>query len=362
MRKESQLFTINGAQTAHTNGNGVSGAHLDETIPAGPPKRDKTRVFDVILRMHSDLVEYGRDRAAMSGDVEPRAPDLRVLEEHAEAMADEAYREAYDPSKHEDHRLRESEYQKLTADRTEAELRVNYAAADVAELEEAMGKVQSNMSPPSRPHVLMGSAVAGLALTIAPTLHDYVFITMKDDVMNWALSLVSAATYGVFITWGLLDSDDAGGRRSVRNWLGLAGGIGVPVGLGILRVANAVGSAEVLFAVALTIVEIGIVLLLESRASSLRVSYQEWAAQHAVVKDISSRLEATRKHLERRKQMLAEINRSIDDHIRHVEELAMRHFNIDKIKEDALKAVRDGYYAGIAANRGRSRGIRRMVK
>ncbi len=359
----SNHFTGNGSQATQPNGNGAAVHAFEETLrDDAPPKRAKGGVIDVILRMHSDLVEYGQNRALVSGDVEPRPSDLRVLEEHAEAMAEEAYRDAYDPSKHEDHKLREAEYQKLTVDREEAELRVNYAAADVAELEESMAKVQSNMTAPGKPQVLMVSAVAGLALTIAPTLHDYVFITMKDDVLNWAISLLSAATYGVFITWGLLDSDDLGGRRSARNWLGLAGGIGVPIGLGMLRVANAVDRVELLFAVALTVVEIGIVLLLESRAVTLRVAYQEWAAQHATVKDISARLEAARAHHARRKQMLAEINDAISTHIRHVEELSIRNFNIEKIRLDALKAVRDGYYAGVAANRGRSRGIRRGIK
>src|SRR2546427_11287860 len=100
---------------------------------------------------------------------------------------------------------------------------------------------------------------------------------MKEDVLNWAISLLSSTIYGVFITWGLLDADDAGGRRTIRNLLGLTGGIAIPIGLGILRVANAVGVAEILFAGALTIIEIGIIVLLESRLATLRGGDQEWA-------------------------------------------------------------------------------------
>jgi hypothetical protein len=345
----------NGNGNGHGAGNGASAAFTEEKQQQPFSRPTQGKVSNVLLQMHNDLVEYGRKRAKLSLDIKPNQDDLLALQEHAEAMADEAYREAYDPAKHEDHKLREAEYQKLQADREEAELTAGYALAEVAKLETEMAKAQSNMLPPTKPQVLMVSAVAGLALTIAPTLHDYVFITMTDDITNWAVSLLSAAIYGVFITWGLLDSDDVRGRRSARNWLGLVGGIGVPVGLGLLRIANASDTAEIVFAIALTVVEVGIVILLESRSATLRVAYQEWAVQQAGGKDIVTRLEAARAKLARRKQSLAEINDSINGHINLVSELAVRNFNIDKIKADAVRAVRDGYFDGIAYNRGLTR-------
>jgi hypothetical protein len=346
----------NGSHPEQTSGPAAAGAEGNKKSPFS--RSAQGEVVDVILSMHSDLVEHGRERALLSGDIEPREDDLRVLEDHASAMAEQAYREAYDPDKHEDHKLREAEYHKLQKMRDEAELTTSYAVADVADLEKEMSRAQSNMKTPTTPQVLMLSAVAGLALTIAPTLHDYIFITMKDDVLNWTVSLLSAITYGVFITWGLLDSDDAGGRRSIKNWLGLAGGIGVPLGLGMLRIANAIGFAEVFFAIALTVIEIGIVLLLESRAAALRTAYQDWAGQQAFLNNISTRLQSARSQLAQRKEALGITNDAIAKHIRLVEELSVRHFNVEKIKTDAMRAVRDGYYAGISTNRGRTRGIR----
>jgi len=349
----------NGSGSFHSSAATIP-AESAQDVKKTPFSRPSTSaVADVILRMHSDLVEYGRRRAVSSGDVDPRDYEVDVLTKHAEAMADEAYREAYDPTLHQDHKFRETEYQKLQSDRKEAELTSNHSAAEVRDLEEEMAKARSEMKTPNRPQVLMISAVAGLALTITPTLHDYVFITIKDDWSNWGLSLISALTYAVFITWGLIDSDDATGRRTVRNWLGLVGGVGVPIGLGILRVANAVGSGEILFALALTIIEIGIIVLLEARATTLRVAYQEWSAQNAILQDISSRLEAARTDLAQRKRILAEICEAIKAHIRLVEELSVRNFNIERIKADAVSSIKDGYYAGLAFNRGRTRGIRR---
>lgn len=362
MQSKLRYSSDKGEYGTRTNGNGVVREFPGESKHHKYSHPLQGELPDIILRMHSDLVSYGRERAVDTGDVEPREEDVRILQEHAEAMANEAYREVFDPARHEHDRLREIEYEKLKSDRSEAELVVGHAAANVADLEEEVARAQSNMTAPVTPQVLMFSAVAGLALTIAPTLHDFVFITMRDDILNWAISILSSVVYGIFITWGLLESDDASGRRTTRNWLGLAGGIGVPSGLGLLRVANAADMAETIFAVALTIVEIGIVLLLESRAVTLRVAYQEWAAQDAIVKDVNSRLEAALTQLTRRQQTLAEINDHIATYIRRIEELSIRHFNIDIIKADALKAVRDGYYAGIAFNRGRVRGVGRASR
>jgi len=320
-----------------------------------------TQVIDVILKMHRDLFDHGLERARARRDVEPNSDDLQALEDHAEAMAKEAYREPYDPVNNQEHKLREAENEKSKKARPEAELVRDYAAADVVKLEEEMAQVQSNMKAPTTPQVLMISAVAGLALTIAPTLHDYVFITMKDDVLNWAISVFSSAIYGVFITWGLLEADDPGGRRTIRNWLALVGGTAIPVGLGILRVANAIGTAEVLFALALTIIEIGIVVVLEARSVTLRNTYQEWAVQQAKLNNIRTRLDAARAHLDRSKQELARIAQAIDSHIRLVEELSVRNFNIERITGDAIKAVRDGYFEGLAKNRGYLRGLREVA-
>lgn len=327
---------------------------------ASSVRPSNNQVIDIILKMHRDLFEFGRDRAKKSRDLKPNETDLTALEEHAQAMADEAYRERYDPVNNEEHKRREAEYQKVLDERPETELTLNFFEADVLRLEEEMARAQANMKAPQTPTVLMLSAVAGLALTIAPTLHDYVFITMTDDVLNWAISILSSTIYGIFITWGLLDTDDPSGRRTVRNWLGLLGGIAIPIGLGILRAANAVGTQEILFAVALTIIEIGIVVLLEARAKTLRLAYQEWAAQQAVVNDISTRLEAARSQVARIKQKIMTMKDAIDAHIRFVEELSIRNQNIERIKADAVKAVRDGYFEGLAANRGYLRGAGRI--
>jgi hypothetical protein len=312
---------------------------------------------DVLLRMNLDLFEHGREAGLASGALEPREEDSRVLEDHAAAMAQETYREAYDPAQHEHDRLREAEFARLLAEREEAELATKHAAAALGEREEEAARAQSGVRPPETPWALMIAALLVLAISIAPTLHDFIFISIPDELLNWLVSLLSASVVGMFITWGILGNHDTSGHRSHGNVVALVGGIVVSGGLGALRVAHAEGWGEVVFAVALTVVEVGTILMLEACASSLRARRREWAEHEAGVAGAAARLEASQVRLTRCRERAVALNDGVHKHIRYVEERSVRRYNIEEIKAAALKSVLDGYRAGIAETRGYVLGV-----
>lgn len=349
--KQAPLAVGNG--NYHSNGTGGAAAvrplRRAHSSPDGMP--------DVLLRMNLDLFDHGRQAGLASGALEPREEDSRALEEHAGAMAQETYREAYDPTQHEHDRLREAEFTRLLAEREEAELAAKHAAAALGEREEESARAQSGARPPETPWALMVAALLVLAISIAPTLHDFIFISMPDELLNWFVSLLSASVVGMFITWGILGSPDASGQRSHASLVALVGGIVVSVGLGALRVAHAEGWGEVVFAVALTVVEVGTILMLEARASALRARHREWAEHEAQVANAAARLAAVRVRLTRCQERAASLNDGVNKHIRYVEERAVRRYNIEEIKAAALKSVLDGYRAGIAETRGHVLGV-----
>jgi hypothetical protein len=320
-------------------------------------QQNQDKMPDVLLSMHKDLYEHGRQAALSDGALEPLDEDVRILEEHATAMAQETYREAFDPAQYEHDRLREAEFEKQKSDREEAELAAKHAAAAVLEREQEFARTQSGLLPPKTPVVLMLAAVLVLAISIAPTLHDFIFISMTDELMNWFISILSASVVGVFITWGILGSMDATGQRTATSRAALIGGIVVSVGLGALRVAHAEGWGEIVFAVALTIVEVGTILLLEAHASALRAHHHEWTKHQSDVNSATAQLEAARTHSARWQDRIAELNGGITKHIRYVEERSIRRYNIEEIKAAALKAVLDGYRSGIAETRGHVLGV-----
>ena len=304
-----------------------------------------------VMRLQVSLVTLGRDRALASGALEPRPADLTALQEHAAAMAQETRRDLYDPTnKHQD-RLRDNEYQKSMADRAEAELALKYSAADVREREQAV----AGLPVAERPQAsfwLMLALVVGIGATIAPTLHDFLFASVEDSVIGWLLAVTSAGFLAGVIVTAILGSIDATGRRTKANMVGLIAGIIISAGLGLLRLASATDAGEVVLALAITLVEIGLIVITEWVAAGLRHHFVEWREQHTAHGQAMAAVEAAKSEHQRRQERSDGLNDNIAKHIRHVEERDLRNVNLNELIASAVKAVTDGYNQGIAMNVG----------
>ncbi|MGH9825725.1 MAG: hypothetical protein ACREDR_21055, partial [Blastocatellia bacterium] len=128
--------------------------------------------------------------------------------------------------------------------------------------------------------------------------------------------------------------------------------------LGALRLKGASSFGDYLFAIAMTVLELGIVLGLESIAASRRARYLKWHEHKTTFDQESKRLEMAQTHLGRCESRLKTLKDAITAHISYVEERAIRFLHIDQIEATLLKAVRDGYHAGVAQNRGRILGTK----
>jgi hypothetical protein len=305
-----------------------------------------------VMRLHVSLVAIGRDRALASGALETREADLNALQEHAEAMARETRRDLYDPrTKHQD-RLRDDEYKKWIADRADTELALKYSAAEVREKEQAAARLPGAERPqPS--WWLMAALIFGIGATIAPTLHDFLFASVDDGVIAWLFSLLSGGFVAAVIVWGLLGSVDATGRRTAANWMGLVAGIVISGGLGLLRWSTATETEETFLAIALTAIEIGLIIIAEWVAAGLRHHFIEWRERQTERDQAQAAIDAAEREHQRRQDRLDELNEEITDHIGHVEERDLRNVNVNELIATAVKAVTDGYNEGIAINVGR---------
>lgn len=324
------------------------------------PRKAQTRGQEdmpgVILRMQEDLFTHGKQRAMARGTLEPNTEDVSALESHASAIARESHRDVYDPTQHIHDQLLDDEYKKKLSDRAEAEQGEKYAVATLREREEEAAKAQAGDPPPERSLALPIAAVVAIMITVAPTLHDFVFI-MADDFMSWMFSLLSGLALGVLITLMILGDVDSSNERTTANWVGLSAGIFMGLALGALRVKGAVNNSDYIFAAAMTVLELGIVIGLEGIAMSRRAEQQKWVAQKATADQANARLEMAKVNLQRCKDQVKELNNAINGHINYVEEREVRYLRINEIEAAALKAVRDGYQAGVAENRGRILGI-----
>jgi hypothetical protein len=340
--KESQPKFLSRSEPTQTNG------HSD-------PKQLKygrqAEAPGVILIMQRDLFKHGHDRAISSGALAPNKADEETLQEHAQAMAREAYREAFDPTKHPQDEMLDTEYRKNLSDRADAEHGAKFAEADVSQREEDLARAHPGSPPPKPPPALIVAAIVATTITVAPTLHDTVFL-MDDDFISWTLSLACGLFVGLLIALMIVGDTDATGHRSITNWIGLSAGILVSLALGALRVGAAKTVGDLVFAAGMTVLELGIVLALEGVATRRRAAMSEWSARNSVAEKATAALDAAKARLERWKERLGVLNQAITHHINYVGERALRNMHIDQIEATAFKAVRDGYLAGIADNRG----------
>ncbi len=349
--KTNSPASLNGSYSENLESDSIKNA-ADQQATGSPEVSSP----DVILTMRTGLFNHGRTRAMQSGVFTPSSKDIEDLTAHGEAMANEVACDLFDEEKYEHDRLRKLEFEEEKQNRQELKQAITHSRADIREREDDLARANSAASKPVPPTLLMVTAGFVLAITVVPTMHDFIYITLSDDLLNWFLSLVSACLIGLFVTTSILGDIDSTGKRTSASWLGLIGGVVMFVGFGILRIAKAADWGEILFASALTIVELGIIGLLEWRAAALRDAYRDWSAKQAEVAGKKALLEAANANHARLENLFNRSQKAIITHINLVESRSIRHFNIAAIVAAAKKSILDGYNAGIAFNRGRAFG------
>jgi hypothetical protein len=161
-----------------------------------------------------------------------------------------------------------------------------------------------------------------------------------------------SASLAASIVWAILGSIDSTGRHTGMNKLGLAAGIAASLGLGAFRFGSATGTAEIIVTFGLTLLEVALVLLTEWVAAGLRQHIREWTSHQVDRARAQSHLTAAIAEHSRRMHILDLLNDKVDRHILFVEDLTLRNASLEQLIDIAVKATIDGYYDGIASNRG----------
>jgi len=194
------------------------------------------------------------------------------------------------------------------------------------------------------------------AITVLPTLHDYVFHTVSDDLLAWFGALASAVFLSAMVTLGIIH-----GRHSSWMWVGTIAGVTLGVGLCLVRLSSAEGAGEKLFAAGLTVVEIAEVLLLEGIARSLRRREAIWR-EIKTAEDLAVHFrDAEQVNLSRCQAEKEELDERIQLEIRSVADRQYCSQHLPELESVAVKAVLDGYNQGIAENIGHLRGASRRI-
>lgn len=345
-------------KAAGTPSNGASSIRAE----LGGTGRRVTAEDGPLMRFQSDILEHGRARAEQSAALEPRQDDIDALSEHAVAMARDAHRPAYQPASNPNDRLREDRFERNMARRRTVTEGVEHAERALRETERARAEVPAAGAEPALPLILAAGAVFVLALTVTATLRDFMFASMEDDVMAWGLSLFMALGFGLFLAYSALASSPAGttgGEPPRRGNAVVIGGTVVAVALGLWRISAAEGFGDVATAVALTGLEIGVIVILEWTGKRHEEGVLRWHLRADARGTVDAGVAAAELDLSRRQEELARLDTEIEEHVAYVEDRTFRNLAIEELIKAATTAVKDGYNAGIAENRGRTRGPRR---
>jgi hypothetical protein len=346
-------------RTSGAKANGRKSAPLDETAALrdefGGGRRRGKGEDGPLFRFQAGLVEYGAERARQSGALEPRKEDIDALVEHAGAMARDAHRPIYAPDVNANDRLREDRFERTSARRRSVAEAQEHAERSLRESEMEQARVPKPGPKPEVPLLLIAGAVLVLSLTVAGTLRDFMLGWVDDDAMAWAVSVLLALAFGVFIAYSALSTSEAADRgRAV-----VAGGIIFALGLGVWRASGAAGASDYFTAAALTALEIGVIVILEWTGKRHEGACARWIARTYDRETADASVAAATSDLERRRTELAKLEETIEEHLEYVEDRTFRSLAIEELAETAKTAVRDGYNSGVAENRGKTRGPRR---
>jgi hypothetical protein len=153
------------------------------------------------MTFRTSLVAHGKQRAIDSMALKPNENDIRALEEHADAMAEEAARNVFDPENNLADKLYAEEFDRNLVCRDDLRQKSSEASRQLhAKNQEsaALGNLDKEPHAISiATKILLGLLIGA---TIVLTLHDFVF-DFDDEILNWLVSATAAFLLGLAVVW-----------------------------------------------------------------------------------------------------------------------------------------------------------------
>lgn len=278
---------------------------------------------------------------------------VKPMVEKAAAMGRQIHRTAYDPKGNAHDRMYDDEHARVVKERAETEKTLKFARADLRETEAALARTADPGATPSPPIWLVVTAVAMMALGIAPTFKDFVFHALTDDVLAWFLSVAAGLVAGGLVASAVLLSVDAGGERSPVNVAGLAAGGLLTVGILVIRIAGAETFGEILAAIGFTLIEVAAVVFVELTGMWLRPRRRAWESRRETRTSAVAERDRAAAQVEEINHRLSDMAGAVERHRRYVEDRTVRNETVEQVEAAAVKTALDGLASGIAKNRRR---------
>lgn len=294
--------------------------------------------------------ERGRNWAHKAAALTLSPEDAEYLENDAKAMARRLPSTPFDPAVNVEDKPKADEYDKNLRDLDDAEMAFTHAAVEVRQREQELANLGREDCSPQAPTWLTVGGITFFAAGFTFGIYDWVHERVSDAYLAALVASIPSVALGVFVVRCLTNPDSPRKRT-----FGLLAGIGVSVATGVLRYAFA--PDEWLIAIALTLLEVVVVLFLDWYGRHLQPRYHDWLVKHEARGQAEHRLEAARQHQSRAEQRVVQLKLAI---AKHLEEVAIRSLCFQKFSEieaALVNAILAGAHKGMAENQGLKRGV-----
>ena len=284
-------------------------------------------------------------QAALDGrHLEPDETTIKALEAEATAEAQTLARplSAADEARKTKELARlDDQHQKRSAARDRAKAESQVANQKLAEL-------GPSTAFPVLQLLLIQAVIIALAASIAPTAHD--LAVGLDPFLRWIAGGATAWMISLVVVYGLMPLDQPVVESGRRNKAFYAG-IGLGVALLLIRLSSATETAEMLFAIGLTVAEFSVVWFWERKTSQIEQARIAWHTAEEERSGRRSLAQAADENVDYRQRLVDETERKQ----RGFDAKCERDFLVSDPKlltTIAINAVRGGYYRGVTFNSG----------
>ncbi len=343
-------------QTQTQNGNGTAKVIqpiIPSTVTSQPSTAPATAIPTLPMPVQNEAFDLGMRLARAGGNQTSVQSDRDSVEAACRAGARQMDYGPYDPANNPADQKAEQEMTDVKKNRDHTRDRKDHAGRAAREKK----RKKAQLPPAERPAIPAAMIVlAGLliGMSLTPTFHDRFFFGIDDLPLRWFLSAGTAAVVGFTLAVAALRYLHVkGGKSEVGLLKGFfLGAFLVALALGIIRLTTGdLSWSAIYFAIGLTGLEIGVLVILHVIAAPFRAAFREYVERadgHAVADAESAQAVEYYNNLEREE---AELQVAVDRHIEHVRARDYCHQHPDRVEDAWVTYGVLGYDTGIAQNR-----------
>lgn len=322
-------------------------------VTSQPSTAPATAIPTLPMPFQNEAYEIGKGLALASGSQKSVQSDRDSVEAACRAGAQMMDYSPYDAQNNTADKLAEEAIVDVKETRAHVREKKDHAGRALRDKKRAKAALPPTEQPALPAALIILSALL-IGMSITPTFHDRFFFGIDDLPLRWFFSAVTAAVVGFLLAMAGLRYLHVRGGKSEIGWLNgfFLSSFLVAIALGVIRLTTGdLTWPAIYFAIGLTALEAGVLLILHYMAKPFRAAYREYVERtdaHSVADAETAEAAEYYDSLDREE---AQLQAAVDRHIEHVRARDYCHQHPDRVEDAWVKYGLFGYDTGIAENR-----------